>query len=102
MPVQTLKIDQSFVAKLTESETNARVVQAVIALGKAMRLEVIAEGVETQEQMDMVRAFGADLVQGFLIAKALPDEEFRRWCATITDAGSGEHTVPAIPVHASS
>jgi EAL domain-containing protein (putative c-di-GMP-specific phosphodiesterase class I) len=101
LPVQTLKIDQSFVAKLTESETNARVVQAVIALGKAMRLEIIAEGVETQEQMDMVRAFGADLAQGFLIAKALPDEEFRRWCATIKDADTSEYTVPAIAAHAS-
>jgi len=101
LPVQTLKIDQSFIAKLTESETNARVVQAVIALGKAMGLEVIAEGVETQGQMDMVRIFGADLAQGFLIAKALPDEEFRRWCATITDADTSEYTVPASPAHAS-
>jgi EAL domain-containing protein (putative c-di-GMP-specific phosphodiesterase class I) len=100
LPVQTLKIDQSFVARLTESETNARVVQAVIALGKAMSLDVIAEGVETQQQMEMVKAFGADLVQGFLIAKPLPAEEFRRWCATIARSDSSENTIPAIPVHA--
>jgi len=102
LPVQTLKIDQSFVARLTESETNARVVQAVIALGKAMGLEVIAEGVETEQQMDMVRTFGADLAQGFLIAKALPVEEFRRWCATITGSDTGENTMSAMPAHASS
>lgn len=100
LPVQTLKIDQSFVERLTESETNARVVQAVIALGKAMGLEVIAEGVETEQQMGMVRAFGADLAQGFLIAKALPDEEFRRWCESVTVAGPDENTMPVIPAHA--
>jgi EAL domain-containing protein (putative c-di-GMP-specific phosphodiesterase class I) len=99
LPVQTLKIDQSFVARLTESETNARVVQAVIALGKAMGLDVIAEGVETQQQMEMVRTFGADLVQGFLVAKPLPAEEFRRWCATISRSDASEATIPAIPVH---
>ena len=54
LPVQTLKIDRSFIGRLTESETNARVVQAVIALGKAMGLEVIAEGVDTEQQMKML------------------------------------------------
>jgi len=100
LPVQTLKIDQSFVERLTESETNARVVQAVIALGKAMGLEVIAEGVETEQQMEMVRTFGCDLAQGFLIAKPLPDEEFRRWCASVTGLDTSEHTGPPIPAHA--
>jgi len=100
LPVQTLKIDQSFVERLTESGTNARVVQAVIALGKAMGLEVIAEGVETEQQMEMVRTFGADLAQGFLIAKALPDEEFRRWCDSVSGSDSIERTMPAIPVSA--
>ena len=100
LPVQTLKIDQSFVEKLTESETNARVVQAVIALGKAMDLDVIAEGIETEQQMEMVRAFGCDLAQGFLIAKPLPDEEFRHWCASRTDSDTREHTIPSVPAHA--
>ncbi len=100
LPVQTLKIDQSFVEKLTESETNARVVQAVIALGKAMGLDVIAEGIETEQQMEMVRAFGCDLAQGFLIAKALPDEEFRRWCAARTGSDTTETRISALPAHA--
>jgi diguanylate cyclase (GGDEF)-like protein len=97
LPVQTLKIDQSFVARLTESETNARVVQAVIALGKAMGLEVIAEGVETEQQMDLVKTFGADLAQGFLIAKAMPDEEFRRWCKSVNCTDTGQSAIPSIP-----
>ena len=101
LPVQTLKIDQSFVERLTETETNARVVQAVIALGKAMGLDVIAEGVETEKQMEMVKMFGCDLAQGFLIAEALPDEEFRRWCATITGSDTSAKTIPAVPAFAS-
>ncbi|MFQ5547083.1 MAG: EAL domain-containing protein [Woeseia sp.] len=101
LPVQTLKIDQSFVERLTESKTNARVVQAVIALGKAMGLDVIAEGVETEQQMEMVKTFGCDLAQGFLIAKPSPDEEFRNWCKSITASDTSEHTVPSIPVPAS-
>lgn len=100
LPVQTLKIDQSFIERMTDSETNARVVQAVIALGKAMGLEVIAEGVETEQQMDMVRTFGADIAQGFLIAKALPDDEFRLWCASLMGTETSRNTVPSTPAHA--
>ncbi len=80
LPAQTLKIDQSFVAKLTESPNNERVVQAIVALGKAMNLEVIAEGIETAQQLDLVRAFGCDLGQGFLISRPLPEPEFLAWC----------------------
>ncbi|MFQ6005568.1 MAG: EAL domain-containing protein [Woeseia sp.] len=101
LPVQTLKIDQSFVERMTESTTNARVVQAVIALGKAMGLDVIAEGVETEQQLEMVRNFGCDFVQGFLIARPLPDEEFRNWCESIMVSDTSEHTVPSAPAHAS-
>jgi diguanylate cyclase (GGDEF)-like protein len=65
LPVQTLKIDQSFVERLTESDTNARVVQAIVGLGKAMNLDVVAEGVETEQQLLMVTRYGCDLAQGF-------------------------------------
>ena len=80
LPAQTLKIDQSFVARLAESANNERVVQAIIALGKAMNLEVVAEGIETEQQLDLVTRFGCDLGQGFYIEKPLPEAEFRAWC----------------------
>ena len=82
LPVQTLKIDQSFIRKLTESSNNARVVQAIVALGKAMGLDVIAEGVEEDEQLKLVTQFGCDLAQGFLLGVPMPEEEFLRWCQT--------------------
>lgn len=80
LPVKTLKIDRSFIAKLVDSESNTRVVQAIIALGKAMQLEIVAEGVETDRQYALVRKLGCDLVQGFFIAKPMPADRFRRWC----------------------
>ena len=80
LPVKTLKIDRSFISKLTESTANGRVVQAIIALGKAMDLEVVAEGVETAKEYKIVRTLGCDLVQGFFIARPMPADEFRSWC----------------------
>lgn len=80
LPVQTLKIDQVFIERLTESPNNGRVVQAIVALGKAMDLEVVAEGVETAEQLAMVREFGCDLAQGFYIGRPMPEQAFRAWC----------------------
>jgi EAL domain-containing protein (putative c-di-GMP-specific phosphodiesterase class I) len=92
LPVQTLKIDQSFIANLTESETNRRVVQAIIALGRAMDLEVVAEGVETDQQYAILRRLECDLVQGFFIAKPMPADEFRRWCEGHEDTQSLKHS----------
>ena len=80
LPVKTLKIDRSFISKLSESPTNGRVVQAIIALGRAMGLEVVAEGVETAKEYKIVRTLGCDLVQGYFIARPMPADEFRRWC----------------------
>ena len=91
LPVQSLKIDQSFIASLTDSETNTRVVQAIIALGKAMDLEVVAEGVETDQQYAILRRLGCDMVQGFFIAKPMPAEAFRRWCEGHEDTQSLKH-----------
>jgi len=94
LPVQTLKIDQSFVERLTESATNARVVQSIIALGKAMNLEVIAEGVETEQQLKLVTQFGADLAQGFFIGRPMPEQEFMDWCHAVDQT---TNDLPALP-----
>ena len=90
LPVQTLKIDRTFTERVTESSTNARVVQAIIALGKAMQLDVVAEGVETEQQLKLVSEFGCDLAQGYFIGKPMPEEAFLNWCESI------EHTASEI------
>ena len=79
LPVQTLKIDQSFIANLTESDTNTRVVQSIIALGKAMDLDVVAEGVETDQQYAILRRLECELVQGYFIAAPMAADDFENW-----------------------
>lgn len=66
LPVDTLKIDQSFVARVAESDVDFSIVKAITDLARALKLTVVAEGVETQSQADAVRRAGVDLIQGFL------------------------------------
>lgn len=98
LPVQAVKIDRTFVSKLAESETTVRVVQAVVALGKAMNLKVVAEGVETDQQYAIVRRLGCDLVQGFFVAKPMPADRFMTWCGGHEDTQSLKHGTTVIGV----
>ena len=91
LPVQAVKIDRSFVSKLAESENTVRVVQAIVALGKAMSLKVVAEGVETDQQFAIVRRLGCDLVQGFFIAKPMSADRFMTWRRGYEDTQSLKH-----------
>lgn len=91
LPVKTLKIDRSFISRLIDSESNTRVVQAIIALGKAMELDIVAEGVETAQQYALVRKLGCDLVQGYFVAKPMPADRFRRWVDGYEDTQSLKH-----------
>ncbi len=88
LPVQTLKIDQAFVSQLTESSANNRVVEAIVALGKAMQLEVVAEGVETDQQYAIIRRLGCDYAQGYFIARPMPAEQLLKWLGGYEDTQS--------------
>lgn len=72
LPVRTLKVDRSFVAGMAGSTNDLAIVEAVVALGHALGLNVVAEGVEDSGQLDVVRAIGCDLVQGYFFAPAVP------------------------------
>ena len=72
----TLKIDQSFTAGVETDRRDAAIVSALIRLGHSLDLQVIAEGVENAAQQAFFRAHGADLLQGFLLAKPMPEHEF--------------------------
>ncbi|MCM3874169.1 MAG: EAL domain-containing protein [Pyrinomonadaceae bacterium] len=74
-PIDTLKVDQSFVRDITDPDNEA-IVSAIITLAHALKLNVIAEGVETQEQLETLRALKCDEVQGFLFSRPLAVTEF--------------------------
>jgi EAL domain-containing protein (putative c-di-GMP-specific phosphodiesterase class I) len=79
LPVETLKIDRSFVRDMLTDRDDLAIVKGVIALAKAFQRQVIAEGVETQSQMDRLKLFGCDCVQGFGIARPMPADDFHAW-----------------------
>lgn len=78
LPLDTLKIDQSFVRRMGEKGSSTTIVKAIIGLAHNLGLELIAEGVETQEQYDLLRQFGCQLGQGFLFSRPVPAEDFAR------------------------
>jgi diguanylate cyclase (GGDEF)-like protein len=70
-----LKIDRSFVNEITHNQDDAAIATAIVAMAHSLKLKVVAEGVETEEQLEMLRFLGCDLLQGFLFSKPLPAEE---------------------------
>ena len=75
-PVQTLKIDRSFISNITTDPDDAAITRAVIALGQALGLRTVAEGVETEEQAEYLRRQGCDAMQGYLIGRPVPAPAF--------------------------
>jgi len=75
LPVDSLKIDRSFVDDLEVSPKTAAVVQSLVSLAAALHLDIVAEGVETRSQLDLLRAMGCHLVQGYLVAKPMSAED---------------------------
>ncbi|HHO8148940.1 TPA: cyclic di-GMP receptor MorA, partial [Pseudomonas aeruginosa] len=75
-PIDVLKIDRSFVDGLPHGEQDAQIARAIIAMAHSLNLMVIAEGVESQAQLDFLREHGCDEVQGYLFGRPMPAEQF--------------------------
>jgi EAL domain-containing protein (putative c-di-GMP-specific phosphodiesterase class I) len=75
-PIDKLKIDRTFVAEMDVRADDASIVQAIVSLAHGLRLKVVAEGVETEAQLEALKAMGCDQYQGFLCSPALPAAEF--------------------------
>ncbi len=76
-PFDGLKIDRSFMTDLHAADDSKAIIQAIIGLGRALSLTVTAEGVETQEQLELLRQYGCDEAQGYLLNRPMPPEELR-------------------------
>lgn len=81
IPATELKIDRSFIAKMLDSNRDRNLVETIIMLAHRFDLMVVAEGVETADELAALRKMGCDYVQGFHFSKALPNNEFREWLA---------------------
>lgn len=75
LPVSTIKIDRSFIQRLCESSRSHPIVKAIIELAHSLKMQVIAEGVEDEDQLQLLRELKCDCVQGFLLSRPLPPEE---------------------------
>jgi EAL domain-containing protein (putative c-di-GMP-specific phosphodiesterase class I) len=86
LPISELKIDRSFVRDLGETPQSSAIVSAIIALARALGLRVIAEGVETTEQMNVLYSLGCHICQGFLFARPMPAAQIATWLNDVLNA----------------
>jgi EAL domain-containing protein (putative c-di-GMP-specific phosphodiesterase class I) len=92
-PFDKIKIDQSFVRNLAEKKGSIAIIRAVVGLGKALGMEVLAEGVETEEQFNILLDEGCDELQGYLFSKPHPVQDVQemvdRYPTGAQDQGAG-------------
>lgn len=78
-PVKELKVDKSFIDKMLDSDSGLSIVQSIINLAKNLHILVVAEGVENQDQFEMLKKLQVDGIQGYLISKPLPLDQYLLW-----------------------
>jgi diguanylate cyclase (GGDEF)-like protein len=90
LPIDTLKIDRSFISEMTADARSKRLVSIIVSIARAFNLVVVAEGVESQEQLDTLWQLGCDQSQGYLHSKPLPAQQF----AGLLEVGRQHHARP--------
>jgi diguanylate cyclase (GGDEF)-like protein/PAS domain S-box-containing protein len=94
MPIQALKIDQSFVEGIPEDADSCAIVHAMLAVARHFKLKVVAEGIETLEQVQYMRSIGCEFAQGYFYARALPAQTILEYVARDESGGR----VPDVPL----
>ena len=92
LPANELKIDRGFVRDLEHDSDDAAIVSAIVALGQALGLRIVAEGVETDTQQSFLTTLGCDALQGFLLGEPLPAEQFMADIHSAEPVGPGNKT----------
>lgn len=77
-PIQTLKVDKSFIHHIHEATEDQEIVRTIVALARTLHLTTVAEGVESEEQLELVREMGCDEAQGYIIARPMPGDELQK------------------------
>jgi EAL domain-containing protein (putative c-di-GMP-specific phosphodiesterase class I) len=90
LPIDTLKIDRSFIDRMTTDPRGRKLVSIVIEIARAFRMQVVAEGVETQEQLDTLWQLGCDQSQGYLHSKPVTRDQF----VELLHHGNGRYILP--------
>ena len=75
-PFDKIKIDQSFVQMIRKNPQSAAIIRAIVGLGRGLSMNIVAEGVETSDQLDFLRAEDCNEVQGFLVGRPFPIEKY--------------------------
>jgi EAL domain-containing protein (putative c-di-GMP-specific phosphodiesterase class I) len=96
LPVSELKVDKSFVSTMTTNEHDAVIVRALIDLGRSLGLRTVAEGVESTDAWDMLKDFGCEEAQGYLLSRPIPAAQFTAWLARqqVRQIDHGDAVVP--------
>lgn len=92
-PIDVLKIDRSFVSGIAGGGTDQALARAIVALGDSLSLRTVAEGLETEDQVDIVRSLGCEYGQGWLFARAMPAERMVEWL----QARAGAPEIATVP-----
>ena len=90
LPIDTLKIDRSFIRKIDTDPEDAALIGAIISMAKVLRLRVVVEGVETEEQRQVLQVLGFDLAQGFLFSRPVPESDCKALLRAEEDATQAE------------
>jgi EAL domain-containing protein (putative c-di-GMP-specific phosphodiesterase class I) len=81
IPLDSLKIDRSFVMHIESSASDQAIIKAIIALGHSLELNIVAEGVETDQQLTFLREWGCDELQGYLLSRPFPVQQLPEFLA---------------------
>lgn len=85
LPAETIKIEQTFVRDMLQDEHDLSIIQGIVALGNAFERKIVAEGVETAQQLQILARMGCHFAQGYWIAPPMPADNFLSWCQTHND-----------------